>query len=148
MAAAAEFFGGIAQAITGALGGFTAWVKSLFGSGTSALAYGNQIVVTVSYIEDVQYRIGNLRSSYLTLSNQTRDADGVVSRVYGYYKEPYVRNCCRSIQAELKTAQKYVNMIERDLERKRKALSEAVESYKRADQNAANEIRRFSISYS
>lgn len=148
MAAAAGFFSGIAQAITGAFGGFTAWIKSLFGSGTSALAYGNQIVVTVSYIEDVQYRVGNLRSNYLTLSNQTRDADGVVSRVYGYYKEPYVRNCCRSIQAELKAAQKYMNRVERDLERKRKALSAAVESYKRADQNAVNEIRRFSISYS
>lgn len=147
MAAAAGFFSGIAQAIAGTFGGFTAWVKSLFGSGTSALAYGNQIVITISYIEDVQHRIGNLRSNYLTLSNQTRDADGVVSRVYGYYKESYVRNCCRSIQSELKSAQKYVNAVERDLERKRKALSAAVESYKRADQNAANDIHRFAFSY-
>lgn len=147
LSAAADFFSSIAHGISEAFGGVASWVKSLFGSGTGALAYGSQIVVTISYVEDVQYRIGNLRNNYLALSNNTRDADGVVSRVYGCYKEPYVRNCCRSVQDELKTAQKYVSTVEKELERKRKALATAVESYRRADLNAANDVRRFSISY-
>ena len=147
LAAAAGFFSGTAQAITGALGGFAVWIKNLFGSGGSALAYGNQIVVTISYIEDIQGRIRNLRSNYLALSNQTKEADGLISHIYSYYKEPYVRNRCRSIQAELKSAQKYVSIIERNLDRKRKVLSAAVESYKQADRNAANDVRSFASLY-
>ncbi len=147
LAAAAGFFSGTAQAITGALGGFAVWIKNLFGSGGSALAYGNQIVVTISYIEDIQGRIRNLRSNYLALSNQTKEANGLISHIYSYYKEPYVRNRCRSIQAELKSAQKYVSIIERNLDRKRKVLSAAVESYKQADRNAANDVRSFASLY-
>lgn len=146
-AGAAGFFGGIARAVGETVGGFCAWVQGLFGNGASALKYGREITVTVSYIEDVQHRMGLMRSSCLALNDFVRGADAAVSRVYGYYRESYVRSCCRSIQTELKAAQRYLNAVETDLERKRNVLRTAVESYRRADRDAANEIRRFSISY-
>lgn len=147
LSAAADFFSGVAQAAVEFLGGIASWVQGLFGSGSSALAYGSQIAVTMSYIEDLQRRMEGLRGDYLAVNAGAREADGVVSRVYGYYREPYVRSCCRDIQNELKSAQRYASSIERELDRKRKALLSASENYRRSDQNAAGDIRKFSLSF-
>lgn len=147
LSAAADFFSGIAQAAVGFLGSIASWVQSVFGNGSSALAYGSRITAAMSYIDDLQYRMESLRGDYLAVGASARDADGVVSRVYGYYNESYVRSCCRDIQNELKNAQRYVNSVEQKLARRRRALRSASEDYRRSDQNAARDIRKFSLSF-
>lgn len=148
MSAMTSFFSSVSQMVMNFLGSVGAWVKGLFGDGSSALAYGGQIVVAVSYIENLQRGIGTLRNKYLDLDNIARDVDGVVTHVYNYYKESYVRSCCRDAQNELKNAQKYASGIERELERKRRVLASAVESYRQADQSAERDIRNFSFGFS
>lgn len=147
MSEAINFFTKISQAVIGFLGSIAKWAKGLFGGGSGALGAANQIVVTISRIEEMQRRIAALRSAYLDAEKTLSGTEGVVRRVYNYYDESYVRSCCRDIQNDLEKAQRYVNSIERELDRKRRALATAVDAYRKADQNAARDIRKAVASF-
>ena len=95
----------------------------------------------------MQRRIATLRSAYLDAEKTLSGTEGVVRRVYNYYDESYVRSCCRDIQNDLEKAQRYINSIERELDRKRRALATAVDAYRKADQNAARDIRKAVASF-
>jgi len=127
--------------------GASNWIKGIFGSVTAAIAYAQDIVVTVSRIDEMQKRIGNLRQYYVDARNATNNANSIVSNVSGYYNESYVRSCCRDIQNDLKNAQKYIDTVERELDRKRRVLTDAVEAYRRSDQNGARDIRSATASF-
>ena len=147
MSEAINFFTKISQAVIGFLGSIAKWAKGLFGGGSGALGAANQIVVTISRIEEMQRRIAALRSAYLDAEKTLSGTEGVVRRVYNYYDESYVRSCCRDIQNDLEKAQRYINSIERELDRKRRALATAVDAYRKADQNAARDIRKAVASF-
>lgn len=147
MSEAINFFTKISQAVIGFLGSIAKWAKGLFGGGSGALGAANQIVVTISRIEEMQRRIATLRSAYLDAEKTLSGTEGVVRRVYNYYDESYVRSCCRDIQNDLEKAQRYINSIERELDRKRRALATAVDAYRKADQNAARDIRKAVASF-
>ena len=147
MSEAINFFTKISQAVIGFLGSIAKWAKGLFGGGSGALGAANQIVVTISRIEEMQRRIATLRSAYLDAEKTLSGTEGVVRRVYNYYDESYVRSCCRDIQNDLEKAQRYINSIERELDRKRRALATAVDAYRKADQNAAQDIRKAVASF-
>lgn len=117
------------------------WINSLFGSVSEFIAYAPDLEVIITRIDEMQANIRNLRQSYLSMSNAVNNANLVVNNVNNYYNEPYVRSCCREIQFDLKNAQKYIQSVERDLDRMRRVLFEAVESYRRADQYGARLIR-------
>ena len=147
MSEAINFFTKISQSVIGFLGSIAKWAKGLFGGGSGALGAANQIVVTISRIEEMQRRIATLRSAYLDAEKTLSGTEGVVRRVYNYYDESYVRSCCRDIQNDLEKAQRYINSIERELDRKRRALATAVDAYRKADQNAARDIRKAVASF-
>lgn len=147
MSEAINFFTKISQAVIGFLGSIAKWAKGLFGGGSGALGAANQIVVTISRIEEMQRRIATLRSAYLDAEKTLSGTEGVVRRVYNYYDESYVRSCCRDIQNDLEKAQRSINSIERELDRKRRALATAVDAYRKADQNAARDIRKAVASF-
>lgn len=145
MSEAVNFFNKISQTVIGFLGSITQWAKGLFGSASSVLGQANQIVVTISRIEEMQRRMGTLRSTYLDAVKAVNGAEAVVRKVYSYYDESYVRSCCRDVQNDLKNAQKYLNSLERELDRKRRTLAAAVDAYHKADQSAAREIRKVTV---
>lgn len=147
MSEAINFFTKISQSVIGFLGSIAKWAKGLFGGGSGALGAANQIVVTISRIEEMQRRIATLRSAYLDAEKTLSGTEGVVRRVYNYYDESYVRSCCRDIQNDLEKAQRYINSIERELDRKRRALATAVDACRKADQNAARDIRKAVASF-
>ncbi len=147
MSNAINFFTKISQAVIGFLGSIAKWAKGLFGGASAALSLSNQIVVTISRIEEMQRRIGTLRSVYLDADKAINGADTVVDRVYRYYDESYVRSCCRDIQNDLKNAERYISSAERELDRKRRVLANAVDAYHRADQAAVRDIRKAAASF-
>lgn len=117
------------------------WINLLFGSVSEFIAYAPDLEVIITRIDEMQANIRNLRQSYLSMSNAVNNANLVVNNVYNYYNEPYVRSCCREIQFDLKNAEKYIQSVEGDLDRMRRVLFEAVESYRKADQYGARLIR-------
>lgn len=119
------------------------WIDGVFGSTGSAIQYAQNINVTMSRIEEMQRHISNLRQCYTNARGTTNNASSTVNRVYGYYHESYVRSCCRDIQNNLKKAQNYISAAEQELDRKRRALAAAAESYHRADQEAVGIVRDY-----
>lgn len=147
MAAAANFFSRVGQAVEGFFKGVGNWFKNLFGSASGALSMAGQIVVTINRIDEMQRQIAMLRQYYLDAKTDTGNAKAIVSQVYYYYNESYVRSCCRDIENDIKNAQKYIDAAERELGRKRRVLAEAVESYRKADRDAVGTVRKAAPSY-
>jgi len=119
-------------------------IKSIFGSASSAISAAGTIAVTISRVDDMQRRLNTLRTRYLDAKTATNNARTVVSRVSSFYNKPnesYVRNCCRDIDNEIKNAQKFIDTAERNLNKRRTALVSAIDSYRKADQNARQKIR-------
>lgn len=149
-----ETLGGLAEAVGGFISnmvsffqsmvnGIGEWINGIFGSAVAAISYAQDITVTMSRIEELQRLVSNLSQSYNDTDRLAKNSYTTVSRVYGYYSESYVRSCCRDIQNDLKNAQKYADMVQKELARKRKVLLEAAESYRRADREAAQAIRNY-----
>lgn len=132
----AGFFGKMAE-------GTAAWIQGVFGSADAAIAYAQDIDVTMSRIEEMRVCLENLRQCYMNAGNATVGARQMTDRVYSYYHESYVRSCCRDIQYHLKSAGSGINSAERALDRKRRVLAAAAEAYRRNDREAAETIRRY-----
>lgn len=123
--------------------GAKSWIDGVFGSTSSAIQYAQNINVTMSRIEEMQRHISNLRQCYTNAKGTTNNASSTVNKVYSYYNESYVRSCCSDIQNNLKKAQNYINLAERELERKRKVLLTASESYRNADREAVGIVKSY-----
>jgi hypothetical protein len=115
---------------------------------TSSFPFATKIIpdsipftVTISQIDDLQKRIVTLRKNYLDLKPSVNSANAIVSRVSSYYNESYVRSCCRDIEIEIKNAQRYIDIVERNLDRRRRGLIDAAEKYREADREAACDIQ-------
>lgn len=123
--------------------GASAWIQGIFGSAGAAIAYAQDIDVTMSRIEEMRSCLGNLRQCYVNAGNAAVGARQVTDRVSSYYHESYVRSCCGDIQYHLKSAGSLINSAERTLEKKRRILAEAAEAYRRSDKEAAETIGRY-----
>jgi Mg2+ and Co2+ transporter CorA len=136
----ADFIGSVVR-------GAGSWIKGLFGSVSSALTLASQIVITLSQIDDLQRRLATLRQNYLNARTATNNASSIVSRVSSHYHESYVRSCCRDIENDIRNAQKYIDTAERNLDRRRRVLAEAVNAYRKAEQDAVRDIRNTAASF-
>jgi hypothetical protein len=140
LAKVGDFCNRVTQAVTNFFEGVGNWIKGLFGSASAAIAFSGEIAVTISRIDEMHGRVASLRNRYLDAKSAISGAKSVVSRVSAYYRESYVRSCCRDIESNLGNAQKYLDAAERDLERKRRTLADAVDSYRRADSDSVKDI--------
>lgn len=134
---------GIVEFFRKAAEGASAWIQGIFGSANAAIAYAQDIDVTMSRIEEMRSCLGNLRQCYINAGNAAVGAGQVTDRVYAYYRESYVRSCCGDIQYHLKCARSAINSAERALDRKRRVLAEAIEAYHRRDREAEGTVRRY-----
>ncbi len=141
--AAKDFLSGVGKFFESIGKNAGSWIGGIFGSVSAAIQYAQDIDVTMARIEEMQRHISNLSKSYVNTQRAAVNASSAVNRVYHYYNESYVRNCCRDIQNDLKNAQKYADMAQKELDRKRRVLLEASESYRRADQGAAQIVRNY-----
>lgn len=132
----ADFFDSMAK-------GTAAWIQGIFGSANAAIAYAQDLDVTMSRIEEMRQYLGKLSSCYHNAGNAADGAGQVAGRIYSYYPESYVRSCCHDIQYHLKCAKSSIVSAERALERKRRALSEAAEAYRRTEWETAGVIRGY-----
>ncbi|EOS35199.1 hypothetical protein C808_04978 [Lachnospiraceae bacterium M18-1] len=119
------------------------WIGGIFGTPGAAIQHAQRIHVTMSKIEEMQKHLSSLQQSYEDAKKTSGNASFAVNSVYNYYSESYVRSCCREIQNQLKKAQGYINLAERELDRKRKVLAVAAESYRRADREAVDLVKNY-----
>lgn len=133
----AGFFGELAS-------GVAAFIQGIFGSAYAAMSYAQDIDVTMSRIEEMRRRLGNLYQCYSNARNAAEAAEQTAGRVSSYYRESYVRSCCSDIQHHIRCAKSSIDSVEYALDRQRRMLSEAIEAYRRKDQEAAGTARRYS----
>ena len=139
---AVNFFNRITQAFNDLFRFITDWVNNLFGGASSALQTGHTVSVTVSKLNTLKGELTRLETVYHDSKQTLKNADSTVRNVYSYYRESYVRNCCKDILNEISQAQNQINNVERSLDRKRNALAKAIDEYYKSDQNAARELRK------
>lgn len=132
-----DFASGIAGFFSGMAQGASAWIQGVFGSVHAAIAYAQDIDVTMSRIEEMRRCLGELRQCYGNAKSAVGAAGRVTDMVSSYYGEPYVRSCCRDIQYHIQCVKRGIDSAERTLDRKRTALAEAVQAYRGKDQEAA-----------
>ena len=93
------------------------------------------IAVTISQIESLQQNLLTLRRAYTSSKTVANNVKTVVSKVRSYYSESYVRSCCADIDVDLKSVQKYIDAVEREIDKKRLDLVKAASLYRKADQD-------------
>jgi hypothetical protein len=125
--------------------GIFEWTRTLFGTATSTLGRVKEIVVIAARIDDLQKRLAVLRRCYLDTKQATQGTRSVVRHVSSHYHESYVRNCCMRIETGLRSAERYIEATEHDLERRRRMLVNAIESYQNADNKAGRKFKLLSI---
>ncbi|MBR5509742.1 MAG: DUF2974 domain-containing protein [Lachnospiraceae bacterium] len=148
MSAVSDFIDRFSRSLADFFGGVKGWLDTIFGGGSAALSYGSVIAVTVSRVDAMQESIGELRSCYLNAEQAAQNADKIIDRVYSHYRESYVRNCCRDIENNLKYARQFIDWTEQELKRKKTALRNAAEAYRKADQKGAGQIRNTAVRFS
>ena len=136
----------VTQAVHNFFEGVNTWIKVVFGTAAYALARMGAVVATMSRIEDMHRKVTVLRGRYIDARSAIAGGKSLVNRISGYYHESYVRSCCNDIDAALTNAQRYIDAAERDLERKRRALSDAVDAYRRSERDSARAVRAVTVS--